>query len=262
MPNYLDLLARNAWKLVESGYYNNHISLDSVRGGSNSLREAVLGCSGNAIIAELKFASPSYGVIREAGDIYGLVKSLVDAGAVGLSVLTEPHFFKGSIKLIPVIRLFYDGPILMKDFVVSLLQVDAAYMAGADAVLLIKSLFDMGYCETGLDEAIEYIHGFGLEVLLEVHSRTEFTEALATDADLIGINNRNLETLDVDIRTTLNILSGFEGWGDRVVISESGITCSGDIKLLQGSGVRGFLVGTALMASRDPASKLKELVEA
>ncbi len=262
MPNYLDLLARNAWKLVESGYYSNHIAPDSVRGCFNSLREAVLGCSGNAIIAELKFASPSQGVIRRVGDLYGLVRSLVDAGAVGLSVLTEPRYFKGSIKLIPMIRLFYDGPILMKDFVVSLVQVDAAYMAGADAVLLIKSLFDMGYCETGLDEAIEYIHELGLEALLEVHGRTEFTEALATDADLIGINNRDLETLEVDIRTTLNILNGFDGLGDKVVISESGITCAGDIKLLRGSGVRGFLVGTALMASRDPASKLRELVEA
>jgi indole-3-glycerol phosphate synthase len=128
-------------------------------------------------------------------------------GAVGISVLTEPIYFNGSLKTLIEARAAVELPILMKDIIISKEQIDAAAKLGANAVLLIQGLFDKGHCENAEAEMIAYAHGRGLEVLLETHTEEEYLSALKTGADLIGVNNRNLDTLKTDLATTQQILS-------------------------------------------------------
>ncbi len=180
---------------------------------------------------------------------------------MGLSVLTEPRHFGGSLENFGLIRRSVGLPLLMKDIVVSRVQLDAALKLGADAVLLIHSLFEKGRCESDLDDMISYAHSGGLQILLEVHDRDEFDVAVKTETDLVGVNNRDLETLLVDLFTTSRILESASRRG-KVVVSESGIRTGDDIRLLRKAGADAFLVGTSVMKSSDIASKVRDLVEA
>ena len=149
----------------------------------------------------------------------------------------------------------------MKDFIISHIQIDIAHQLGADAVLLIQSLFDRGYCNLGLDEMITYAHSRNIEVLLETHTDDEFSRALTSQADLVGINNRDLKTLDVDLNTTHRLLKKNASDG-RIIVSESGIKSPENIRSLRMSGATAFLVGSAVMSSRDIEGKVRQLVEA
>lgn len=152
-------------------------------------------------------------------------------------------------------------PILMKDIILSPMQIQAASKMGANAVLLIKALFDRGYCDRTLDEMISGAHVLGLEVLLETNTPTEFSSAVKTGADLIGINNRDLGTLKVDLNVTKKILSKNDPKG-KLVISESGINTPADIRFLRESGARAFLIGSAIMSADNVEEKVKEFVNA
>jgi indole-3-glycerol phosphate synthase len=147
----------------------------------------------------------------------------------------------------------------MKDIILSPLQIQTASKMGANAVLLIKALFDRGYCERSLDEMIAGAHLLGLEVLLETHTESEFQSAIKTGADLIGINNRNLGTLKVDLNVTKQILAKTNP-KDKVVVSESGISTPADIRFLRESGACVFLIGSAIMSSDNIEEKVSEFV--
>ena len=259
MHDFLDCLARDALETINSGYYEDFGNKTShpILSLKRSLRNAV----GNPIIGEVKAASPSKGSIKKNLNLLELAESMINGGVAGLSVLTEPKHFKGSINHIAKISKANSFPILMKDFVLSTTQLKTARKIGASAVLLISTLYNRGYGEMEVPEMIDYAHREGLEVLLETHSLEEFNEAVATNADLIGINNRDLKTLKTDLKVTEKILSEAKP-PSVMVVSESGIETAMDIRFLRNCGAEAFLVGSAIMASKKPESKVRELVEA
>jgi len=259
MPDFLDHLARDALETINSGYYEN--IGNKIGHKPCSLKKSIRNSVGNPIIGEVKAASPSKGSIKKNLDPLELAGSMINGGVVGLSVLTEPKHFKGSISHISEIREAYCFPILMKDFVLSKAQIKTARKTGASVVLLISTLYNRGYGEMGLIEMIDFAHGEGLEVLLETHSLKEFNEAVGMNADLIGINNRDLKTLRTDLKVTEKILSETRP-SDVMIVSESGIETAMDIRFLRNCGAEAFLVGSAIMASENPESKVRELVEA
>ena len=254
MPDILDALARNAWEEVRGGYYRV-CEVSSVR--PIGLREHVLRHRGRAIITEIKGASPSAGVIRSDFAHEAIAGAMVRGGAVAISVLTAKERFGGSLKAFRKVREALRVPLLMKDFIVSPQQVEAASRLGADAVLLIQALFDRGHCEAGVEEMIALTHSKGLEVLLEAHTDEEYLSSMKTDADLIGINNRDLTTFRVDIGTTRRIL-GHCGSNGRLVVSESGIDRPEDVRDLRSAGVDAFLIGSSIMRAEDVEGKVRE----
>ncbi len=258
MSDYLDVLAHGAQLTIESEYYEKALHAESVQ---VSLKKAILNSKVNPIITEIKSASPSAGVIRTNVEPALIAKSMKKGGATALSVLTEPKKFNGSLEALSKARKAVDLPILMKDIILSPIQIFAASKLGANAVLLIQALFDRGYCEKNLTEMITGAHVLGLEVLLETHTETEFNNAIKTDADLIGINNRNLATLKVDLNVTKQILTKNNPNG-KIVISESGINTPADICFLRECGAHAFLIGSAIMLNDNIEKKVKEFVEA
>jgi len=258
MSDYLDVLARVAQTTIEDEYYDAAKPAKSLR---LSLRKAILECQAVPIISEIKSASPSAGVIRLNVDSGAVARAMRAGGALALSVLTEPKQFNGSLEALASARKAVKLPILMKDIILSPIQIHAASKMGANSVLLIKALFDRGYCEKTLEEMIAGAHVLGLEVLLETHTEAEFCSAVETDADLIGINNRNLGTLKVDLNVTKNILFKNDPQG-KLVVSESGIKTSADIRFLRESGACAFLVGSAIMSTGDVEAKVTEFVNA
>ncbi|MGA3060079.1 MAG: indole-3-glycerol-phosphate synthase [Candidatus Bathyarchaeia archaeon] len=256
MGDYLDVLARVAQITIESEYYETVKQADSMH---ISLQKAILECQGVPVIAEIKSASPSAGIIRENVNPIEIAKAMQRGGATALSVLTEPKQFNGSLEALAEAREAVELPILMKDIILSPLQIQTASKMGANAVLLIKALFDRGYCERSLDEMIAGAHLLGLEVLLETHTESEFQSAIKTGADLIGINNRNLGTLKVDLNVTKQILAKTNP-KDKVVVSESGISTPADIRFLRESGACVFLIGSAIMSSDNIEEKVSEFV--
>jgi len=247
MGDFLDIFAFEARERLSSGYYEVQ---EVQRSEKRSLVAAIRKRNGNPIIAELKAASPSAGLLRKDLDIANCAMAMQRGGAVGLSVLTVPQRFNGHLSHIPLVKSIVDLPILMKDFVVSSEQIHAAANVDADCVLLIFSLFKRGYVGGSLESMIAYAHGLGLEVLLETHSEDEYGAAFGTSADIIGVNNRDLRSLTVDLHVTKRLLAGGKPVG-KVVASESGIRSSEDIVLLKNAGVDAFLVGSAIMSSED-----------
>ncbi len=256
MADFLDVLARDAKSIIARGYYETtvHASTSHV-----SLRRAILESKTIPLITELKAASPSAGIIREKFDAGKVAEAMEKGGAVGISVLTEPLHFHGSLTYLAEVRKTVNLPILMKDIIVSPLQLEAASKTGANAALLIKALFDRNYCACGVDEMIANAHSKGIEVLLETHTEDEFQSAVNTEADMVGINNRNLGTLRVDLNITKKILEKNDAQG-KVVVSESGINTPADLRFLRGCGADAFLVGSAVMLSENVEEKVKELV--
>lgn len=257
MPDYLDVLAAEALQTIENGYYKSSKNVKS----QLSLKNAIQSCQNAPIISEIKFASPSRGNLRAARDWKRIAQDMEKGGATGISILTEPTHFNGHIDYITEAREQVALPILMKDFILRKEQIDTASKIGASAILLIQSLFTRQYCENSVDEMIDYTHSKDLEVLLETHTEIEFLSALKTNADMIGINNRNLKTLEVDLEVTNRILTKNPVKG-RVIISESGVNNSNDIRFLRECGAQAFLVGSSIMEAKDITLKVKELVSA
>lgn len=258
MSDFLDVLAKDALKTIEEGYYETP---RKAKAQKLSLKEAILKAENAAIISEIKFASPLKGSLKRIGNLQKIAKDLEDGGAAAISVLTEPKHFRGNLDFVSDVRDCTKIPILMKDIILSPVQIDAARTAGADAILLIQGLFQRGYAEKPANELIEYVHSKGLEVLLEAHTDKEFSSALESSADMVGINNRNLTTLEVDLDVTRRILLKHPNL-EKVIVSESGINNPEDARLLKNCGVTAFLVGTAVMKSPDMKEKVRELVAA
>ena len=256
MNDFMDTLAMNAVKTIESGYYQN---IHGAEHKKVSLKSSIANCARNAVITEIKPASPSLGMIRNIINPVEIAKAMQRGGATGISVLTEPIHFKGSLETLSQARNAVELPILMKDIIIVPDQIDAGSKLGADAVLLIQALFDRNCTEMNLQKTISYAHNQGLEVLLETHTEAEFRSALDTDSDVIGINNRDLSTLKIDLDTTCKILAQYENTS-KLVISESGIQTPEDLKRLRCCGARGFLVGSSIMLTDDIEAKVKEYV--
>src|SRR2546425_7149613 len=162
---------------------------------------------------------------------------MIEGGAVGLSVLTQPYLFNGSPEYFSEIRKQMKVPLLMKDVIVDMTQIDAAEKLGADIILLIQGIFDKKFAKE-IDEFVSYAHKKKLMVLLEAHTEREFLNSVKTDADLLGINNRDLDTLEIDLKTTQHILD--YGKENRIIISESGIETPADIRFLRKCGADAF----------------------
>ncbi len=258
MLDFLDTLAMDASLTVDSGYYKTEISLPQPK---VSLRKAIESCKTNAIITEVKSASPSLGTIRSNISPREIAQAMQRAGAVGISVLTEPKHFNGSLSNLSEVRQSTQIPILMKDIIIVPEQIDVALQLGANAVLLIQALFDKHYCEMSVEKMITYAHAKGLEVLLETHTAAEFKKAIETDADMVGINNRNLGTLKINLNTTRDILQELPKAG-KTIISESGITNRVDLKFLQNCGADAFLIGSSIMLEENIELKIEEFVNA
>jgi len=258
MTDFLDTLSMDAKKTIDSGYYKTALK---VKQPKVNLKQAILSCKVNAIITEIKAASPSLGTIRTEVNAKEIAQAMERAGAVGISVLTEPKHFHGSLSALVQAREATDLPILMKDIVIVADQIDVAAQLGANAVLLIQALFDRRCCEMNVEKMIAYAHSRGLEVLLETHTETEFKESVETDADLVGVNNRNLATLQIDLETTRRILRT-QSKNGKIVISESGVKTRGDLQFLRGCGADAFLVGSSIMSSADVEGKIREFVQA
>lgn len=253
----LERLAENSRKAVMDGVYEvegRHSKSDV------NIIDAIRKSTHAPLITEIKFSSPSLGRIRDHEDPAHIAKSMADGGAVGLSVLTQPHLFGGNPEYFTEIRRAVRVPMLMKDIVIDKVQIDAAARIGADMILLIKSIFDKKFA-TGIEDFISYAHSKKLLVLLESHTKGEFLESTKTDADILGINNRNLDTLVIDLKTTEAILAGHRR-DERVIISESGVESPQDIRFLRQCGADAFLVGSTIMKSKDIKGHVSRLVSA
>jgi len=258
MPDFLDTLARDAKQTVNEGYYK--VSTQDTF-SPVSLRKAILDSKKNAVITEVKAASPSRGTIKTNLDPEKIAKAMENGGATGISVLTEPKHFSGSLSYLTKVRKAVKLPILMKDIIITPTQLEAASRIGANAVLLIEALFERKYCKLSLEEMVSQAHARKLEVLLETHNENEFQSAIETDADLVGINNRDLRTLKVDIRITERILKNNDSH-DKVVVSESGVMTPSDLLFLRGCGAQAFLIGSSIMMADNIEKKVKEFVAA
>ena len=207
------------------------------------------------LIAEVKRASPSRGVIRANLDPVKLASSYAQGGAAAISVLTESRYFGGSREdLENIKRALHEIPLLRKDFILEPYQIFESCAWGADAVLLIVAILD----DFELGELLSLSHALGMQCLVEVHNQNELKRALAHNVKIIGINNRDLDTLTVDINVTKQLRPPIPG--GRIVVSESGIKGQDDVQKLKEWKVNAILVGEALVTADDVAAKIKELL--
>ncbi len=214
------------------------------------------GAGAPAVIAEIKKASPSKGVIRADFDPAAIARSYAAGGATCLSVLTDRQFFQGSTEHLQLARRHCSLPLLRKDFMVDTWQVLEAAAIGADCILLIAAALS----DDQMAELESCAQEFGLDVLVEVHDAAELQRALCLKTRLVGINNRDLHTFRVDLQTTLSLLSQVPA--DRLLVTESGILSRRDVALMRDHGVNAFLVGEAFMRAPDPGAALRELMTA
>lgn len=237
------------------------VSLDDVRtqaAAASPPRDFAAAIAGPPvrIIAEVKRASPSAGPIRVHADPAATARRYEAAGAAAISVLTDRRYFSGSADDLRAVRAAVSVPVLRKDFVIDPYQVYEARALGADAVLLIAGAVP----STHLAMLVRLTHDLGMGALVEVHAECELEEALAAGARVIGINNRDLRTLSVDLDTTRRLRPHVAD--GVIVISESGIETEADVARVCRGGVHALLIGTALMASADPGGRLRALREA
>jgi indole-3-glycerol phosphate synthase len=208
------------------------------------------------LIAEIKFASPSAGTIREKTDPIKIGQIFERAGAAAISLLTDQKFFHGHLENLPGLKQAVNLPVLRKDFIIDEIQIREALAWGADAILLIVRILS----EAQLKELLHVCYENGLAALVEVHDREDLEKALLSKAEIIGINNRDLDTFEINLQTTYE-LAGQVPIG-HIIVGESGIHNQKDIEDLKGSKVNAVLVGSSLMSSDDMESKTRELVEA
>ena len=206
------------------------------------------------LIAEIKKASPSKGLIRRDFDHRLIARIYEEKAADAVSVLTEEDFFQGRLSFLPDVKKALSKPVLRKDFIFDEYQIYESRAAEADAVLLIASILDK-------NQAAEFIHlarELGLSVLFEVHNFSELEMAMMADSDVIGINNRDLKTLKIDINTSLTLKREIPS--DKIIVSESGIRTREDVQKLENAGFDAMLIGTTFMEAEDIGKKIDELL--
>ena len=209
-----------------------------------------------SLIAELKKASPSAGVILEDYDPALLARTYEESGASALSVLTDQKYFMGKLEDIRAAKGSAAIPILRKDFIIDESQIYESRMGGADAILLIARVLEDGQ----LARFLQITEKIKMQALVEVHNEEEVKRALMTDAKIIGINNRDLDTLEVDLNRSITLMHKFPELKERIVISESGIKTQADVRRLREAGVDGILVGESILKSMDIPGKIRELL--
>ena len=253
------ILARKAEEIAER---SARLSLDELRRQAQNLPpprpfagdlERTIARGRPAVIAEIKRASPSKGLLRDPFRPAEIAQSYAAAGATCLSVLTDRDFFQGSEEYLREARAACELPVLRKDFIIDPYQVYEARLIGADCILLIVAALD----DARLLELERLAMDLDLDVLVEVHDATELQRALAIGATLIGVNNRNLRTFETRLDTTLNLLPQIPA--GCTVVTESGIHTPADVALMRAHGVHAFLVGEAFMRAPEPGAKLAEL---
>lgn len=250
----LKTLVNNSFKALDNGYYDLEKNANFENHKNIDLRKKLVECKHVPLITEIKFASPSKGTIldQENIKIENIVEEMEKANSSGISILTQPYLFHGSLEFILRARKKTSLPILMKDIIVSDVQIKAAKSTGADCILLIKTIFDQNMTEGSLEKFCEYAKKMGLQIIIETHLVNEFEETVKSNkknhqiCDIIGINNRNLDNLTIDLNITKEILSLCDK-NNNLVLSESGINSKEDINYLKKSGADAFLVGTSLM---------------
>jgi len=206
------------------------------------------------IIAEVKKASPSKGILCQQFDPVAIARAYWDGGAAAVSVLTEKNYFQGSIEYLRAIKDAIALPVLRKDFIFDPYQLYESRAYGADAVLLIAVMLS----EELLAELLQLSRALSLFHLVEVHDQNDLQKALTAGAEIIGINNRDLKTFVTDIRTTIDLMPAIPE--DKIVVSESGISSRQDLEQLAAAGVDAFLIGETLMKEKNPGIKLRELI--
>lgn len=251
-----------AYKKQEVERTRSYFPLDKLKAQIKGVRPprdfkyAVSGAGGPdaiRIIAEVKKASPSKGVLKADFYPYEIAKIYQTCGAVAVSVVTEERYFKGSLSYLTPIKNYLRLPVLRKDFIIDEYQVYETFIAGADAILLIAAILEKDH----LKGLVELSQTLGMTPLVEVHSSDELKAGLEAGAVVIGINNRDLKTFKTDINLTATLAP--EVPGDKILITESGIHTLDDIMKLKQAGAEAFLVGEALMTAPDIPKKLKEL---
>jgi indole-3-glycerol phosphate synthase len=226
----------------------------NLRGFEAGLRRSIeAGRAG--VIAEVKKASPSKGVLRPDFQPAAIAESYANGGASCLSVLTDVQFFQGSADYLKQARAACELPVIRKDFMVDLYQVYEARAMGADAILLIVAALDHGL----MAELEACAQELGMDVLVEVHDGDELNAALRLNTRLLGINNRNLRTFEVTLDTTIGLLPNIPA--ERLVVTESGILAPADVKRMRDANVHAFLVGEAFMRAPDPGTELRRLFD-
>ena len=260
MSDILDQIV--AVKRDEISVARRHRDLASLRRDAEQLggqRDFVAGLRNKiasgaaAVIAEVKKASPSKGVLREDFVPQAIAESYERHGAAALSVLTDMQFFQGSVAYLKQARAACALPVLRKDFMIDAYQVFEAREMGADCILLIAACL----ADAQMADLEAQAHALGMAVLVEVHDAAELERALRLKTPLVGINNRNLRSFDVTLQTTLDLLTSVPA--DRVLVTESGILAREDVQRMRDAQVNGFLVGEAFMRAPDPGKALAEL---
>ena len=251
-----DILAhkRTELKALMSRVPRDEIARRAVEGPPvRDFRAALTGGAFVAVIAEVKRASPSAGIIRGDLDPADLAKDYESSGASAVSVLTDERYFRGRIEDLRCVRDAVALPILRKEFVIEPYQVYESRAAGADAVLLIVAALEM----SDLAALMHLADELGMTALVEVHNQIELDRALDAGAGVIGINNRNLATFEVDLAATCDLAPHIPD--DRIIVSESGIRSRADVERVAAAGAAAVLVGTGIVADADPSGKLHEL---
>ena len=259
-PTVLKKIVERKWQEIaerkpqvsEAQLLSQALQADAPRGFVAAMEQA-LSEGRSAVIAEAKKASPSKGVIREHFDPAAIAKAYESAGAACMSVLTDRDFFQGHEDFLMQARAACDLPVIRKDFIVDTYQVAEARAINADCILLIAACLD----DAQMKDLAQAATGLGMDVLIEVHNREELDRSLGLNQTLVGINNRNLHTFDVSLKTTLDLLPHIPE--DRIVVTESGILSHADVILMREHHVNSFLVGEAFMRSQDPGQSLQAL---
>jgi indole-3-glycerol phosphate synthase len=259
-PDILKKIVRRKWEEIAQRSRERPLTqimdelpdADRPRGFADAL-VAKLTAGAPGVIAEIKKASPSKGVLREDFKPAEIALSYAQGGAACLSVLTDVDFFQGDDAYLQQARESCGLPVIRKDFIIDPYQVYEARMIGADCILLIVACLD----DAKLQELNDLAHRLGMDVLIEVHDEAELGRALHVENRLIGINNRNLRTFEVSLDTTLKMLDRIPD--GRLVVTESGIHTQADVALMRRHGVHAFLVGEAFMRAPSPGEKLQEL---
>lgn len=225
-------------------------NLDSTK----SFYESISPDGSTKVIAEIKRASPSKGVLRSAFDPVEISKSYASGGASAISVLTDSRFFKGTLNHLRNVRSSVEIPLLRKDFIIDPYQVYESRFYGADAILLIVAALD----STVLRELLELAHSLEMDALVEIHDERELVKAIEAGSKIIGINNRDLKTFDVSLETSLRLCKLIPS--EKIIISESGIGSSEDIKRLRSAGISVLLIGETFMRASEPGEELRKLL--
>lgn len=263
MPNILDTIiqtkqqevAAGRQRISEPALHALAVEQSAPRGFYRALR-ATVDVGRAAVIAEVKKASPSKGVLREHFVPADIARSYEAGGAACLSVLTDVQYFQGHDDYLQQARAACSLPVIRKDFIIDPWQVVQARAIGADAILLIVSALSLAQ----MQELEACAHGLGLDVLVEVHDAAEMEQALQLKTPLVGVNNRNLKTFAVSLQTTLDLQQQVPS--DRLLVTESGIATRDDVQVMRNSGIHTFLVGETFMRADNPGVALHQLFHA